>query len=40
MIKPTVMLLALFAGVSPLSAEETQADSTRSKRPVFSMTPT
>ena len=33
-------LILLSLGVSPLFAQETQADSTAIKRPVFSMTPT
>ena len=36
----SLLLLALYLGASPVFAEETQADSSRSGRPVFSMTPT
>ncbi len=35
-----LFLLAIYLGTSPVLAQETQPDSTRSERPTFSMTPT
>jgi hypothetical protein len=40
MLKFTLLLLTLYLGTLPVFAQETQADSTRSERPTFSMTPT
>ncbi len=35
-----LFLLTIYLGTSPVFAQETQTDSTRSERPTFSMTPT
>lgn len=35
----TFLLLTFYMGAAPVFAQEAQADSSRSERPVFSMTP-
>ena len=35
----TLLLLTFYMGAAPVFAQEAQADSSRSERPVFSMTP-
>lgn len=35
----TLLLLTFYMGAAPVLAQEAQADSSRSERPVFSMTP-
>ena len=39
-MKFVLFFMILYLGTSPVFAQESDADSTRSERPTFSMTPT